>query len=210
MIQKYAQKHLDTDYCSIADSDRVRKKTRDKGFGHLCSSLYPGDDREVQGLSDRGLLQSNPGYGCDSRHDSVASRVGVLVRGSGRQRDCRLRLRSTQNRESGQGTYEDIYTTNKMRVDRVIPREEIIEIFLNMRNTERLTRFIQMFNLTPEELAMFYERYVTSVKPTIPVIQEDGTLVYDYEGARKRVKQALDYVQSDEKRAYQKTKLNQQ
>ena len=108
--------------------------------------------------------------------------------------------------ESGQGTYEDIYTTNKMRVDRVIPREEVIEIFLNMRNTERLTRFIQMFNLTPEELAMFYERYVTSVKPTIPVIQEDGTLVYYYEGAWERVKQALDYVKSDERRAYQKTK----
>lgn len=113
---------------------------------------------------------------------------------------------------SGQGTYENIYTTNKMRIDRVLPREEIIEMFLNMneRNTDRVIRFIQMYNLTPEEIAMFYERYVTSVKPTIPVIQEDGTLVYDYVYARERVKQALDYVQSDERGAYQKTRLNQQ
>ena len=114
--------------------------------------------------------------------------------------------------ESGQGTYENIYTTNKMRIDRVLPRKEIIDMFLNMneRNIDRVIRFIQMYNLTPEEIAMFYERYVTSVAPTIKVMKEDGTVEYDYVHARERVQQALDYYQEKEKGAYQKTKLNQQ
>ncbi len=50
--------------------------------------------------------------------------------------------------------YYDMYSTNKIRIDKILTREEIIKMALAMP-PYRVTRFIQGYKLTPDEIEMF-------------------------------------------------------
>ena len=55
----------------------------------------------------------------------------------------------------------NMYCTNKLRIDRVLSKEEIIQMFLGMEshNNQRLLRFLMLYPLTTEELALFKEKF---------------------------------------------------
>ena len=54
--------------------------------------------------------------------------------------------------------YFDMYSTNKIKIDHILSRGEIIEIGLQMP-IPRLIRFIQGFRLTEEEIKMIRFQY---------------------------------------------------
>ena len=54
--------------------------------------------------------------------------------------------------------YYDMYSVEKIKIIRVIPRDEIINIELNL-NEFRVTRFIQGFKLTKEEILLFKDKF---------------------------------------------------
>lgn len=55
----------------------------------------------------------------------------------------------------------NMYCTNKIRIDRVLKREEVISMFLEMDGHEnpRLNRFISLYPLTKEEIEMFKSKF---------------------------------------------------
>lgn len=55
----------------------------------------------------------------------------------------------------------NMYCTDKLRIDKVLSREDIISIFINMDgyHNPRLIRFIMLYPLTNEELALFKEKF---------------------------------------------------
>lgn len=55
--------------------------------------------------------------------------------------------------------YYGMYAFENMRIDRIIPREEIIERMLNHPNSMTVQRFIQTFHLRPEEIKLFFEKF---------------------------------------------------
>ena len=75
--------------------------------------------------------------------------------------------------------YYDMYCTDKIRIDRVLDREEIIRMFLD-ENNFRVMRFIQGFKLSPDELELFKLRYETNecVMNTIAYYQEGDEDIY--------------------------------
>lgn len=81
--------------------------------------------------------------------------------------------------------YYDLYSGNKVRIDRFLPREEIINMFLELP-TPRVKRFLQTFLLTEEEIKLFQARF-------------KGT---------DEIELALAYYQEKDKEAY--TKRNEQ
>lgn len=54
--------------------------------------------------------------------------------------------------------YYDMYCTDKIRIDKVLEREEIIKMFLN-KTEFSVIRFVQGFRLDPEEIELFKLRY---------------------------------------------------
>lgn len=54
--------------------------------------------------------------------------------------------------------YYDMFCTDKIRIDKKLSREEIIEMYLNMPDY-RVIRFIQGFKLSPIEIEMFKLKY---------------------------------------------------
>ena len=54
--------------------------------------------------------------------------------------------------------YYDMYAFEYMRIDRIIPREEIIDEMLNA-DVETIKRFLQTFTLRPEEIELFFEKF---------------------------------------------------
>lgn len=54
--------------------------------------------------------------------------------------------------------YYDMFCTDKIRIDKVLKREEILGMFLNTYDA-RVIRFLQGFSLTPEEIELFRFRY---------------------------------------------------
>lgn len=55
----------------------------------------------------------------------------------------------------------NMYCTNKLRIDRVLTREEVINMFLEMNGyrNERLNRFLSLFPLTSEEIILFKNKF---------------------------------------------------
>lgn len=56
--------------------------------------------------------------------------------------------------------FYDMGAAQEMTIDRIIPREEIISMYLDKKKNEfSVRRFIQLFGLTEEEIKMFLETY---------------------------------------------------
>lgn len=55
--------------------------------------------------------------------------------------------------------YYDMYCATNIRINRIIPRDEIIEMADNLYE-ERLIRFITTYKLTIDELKYFKEKYI--------------------------------------------------
>ena len=90
--------------------------------------------------------------------------------------------------------YYDMYSTNAIRIDKVLTREEIIKMYLTEpehKNIQRVCRFLQGFKLTEEEIVLFRLAY----------------------GGYKEVEDAISYYQEGKKdtyeKAYQKIKLKE-
>ena len=75
--------------------------------------------------------------------------------------------------------YYDMYCTNKLRIDKILTREEIIEMFLNTYS-ERAIRFVKGFKLTPEEIEMFKTKFAKdmNVLKAISYYQEGNMDAY--------------------------------
>ena len=84
--------------------------------------------------------------------------------------------------------YYDMYCTNKIRIDRVLKREEIIEMFLD-KNNFRVMRFIQGFKLNPNELDLYKLTYGSNecVMNCIAYYQDGDTDVYNRKARAKRL-----------------------
>ena len=60
--------------------------------------------------------------------------------------------------------FYDMYSARSIRIDRVIDREELIEMFLTQITSElRVKRFIQLYKLTAEEIERFKLKYYNSI-----------------------------------------------
>ena len=83
--------------------------------------------------------------------------------------------------------YYDMYATSKIRIDKVLSREEIIGMFLNTIDF-RVIRFLQGFNLTDEEITLFRIRYADNedIMDAISYYQEGKTDTYMNKHSRKR------------------------
>ncbi len=54
--------------------------------------------------------------------------------------------------------YYDMYAARSIRIDKILTREEIVELGLKLPDY-RVVRFLQTMKLTPEETARFKEKY---------------------------------------------------
>lgn len=54
--------------------------------------------------------------------------------------------------------YYDLYVTRELKIDKILTREEIIKMYLDM-DTDRVIRFVSGYRLTPEEIELFKLRY---------------------------------------------------
>ena len=78
--------------------------------------------------------------------------------------------------------FYDMYSARSIRIDRIIDREELIEMFLNEITSEiRVKRFIQLYKLTKEEIEKFKLKYKNSIDilNTIAYYQEDKKNIYE-------------------------------
>ena len=78
--------------------------------------------------------------------------------------------------------YYNMYSARTIRIDRIIDRKELIEMFLTkITFEERVKRFIQLFKLTEEEIEMFKEKYKDSIRiiNAIKYYQEGETDIYE-------------------------------
>lgn len=78
--------------------------------------------------------------------------------------------------------YYDLYSSASIKINRVIERKELIEMFLTTITSEpRVIRFIQLYKLTEKELEMFKLKYASSilVMDAIAYYQEGQIDVYE-------------------------------
>ena len=77
-------------------------------------------------------------------------------------------------REDDYWGYYDMYSTNILRIDKILTHEEIIDMFLNLRNHFRVNRFLMGFRLTEEEIELFRLAYSSdfTIQQTISYYQE--------------------------------------
>ena len=85
--------------------------------------------------------------------------------------------------------YYDMYCTNKIRIDKVMQRDEIIRMYLHLPD-DRVIRFIQGFRLNPEEITLFRVRYGENerIQDAISYYQEGIKDVYENKEKRKLLK----------------------
>jgi len=80
--------------------------------------------------------------------------------------------------------FYDMYSAKSIRIDRIINREELINMFLTDITLEhRVIRFIQLYRLTEEEIQLFKLWYASSreIINAILYFQEDQKDVYEKE-----------------------------
>ena len=75
--------------------------------------------------------------------------------------------------------YYDMYAARKLKIDKFLERDEIIEMFLSLHD-DRVKRFVSGFKLTEEEIKMFKETFQTEEKvlKAIAYYQENERDVY--------------------------------
>ena len=66
--------------------------------------------------------------------------------------------------------YDDMYAFEHMRIERVLSRDDIIEIMLNSY-TQTVKRFIQTFKLTPEEVELFHNKFNSNKSDDLEVLR---------------------------------------
>lgn len=76
--------------------------------------------------------------------------------------------------------YYDMYAVESLTIIRILNREEIINIGLNL-NQIRVFRFIQGYKLTKEEINLFKNKFInySSVLKAIAYYQEGDTNIYN-------------------------------
>lgn len=90
--------------------------------------------------------------------------------------------------------YYDLYSTNKIRIDKFLTREEILKMYLmnpERQNEDRVRRFLQGFRLTPREIEMFRWAYGSNerIQKTLAYYQEGKKDVFtEVESYQKRLK----------------------
>lgn len=85
--------------------------------------------------------------------------------------------------------YYDMYSTNQIRIDHIMTREEIIEMYLAMP-PYRVIRFIQGFHLTKEEIELFRTSYIGNedIEKAIAYYQEKDTNAYSVGYQKQKLK----------------------
>ena len=75
--------------------------------------------------------------------------------------------------------YYNMYCAEKLKIERLLTREEVIHIGLNL-NDIRVKRFISTFSLTEEEIQLFKEKYSNNIDilNAIAYYQENDKDVY--------------------------------
>ncbi len=92
-------------------------------------------------------------------------------------------------REDEYNGYYDMHSSEKIRIERVIARKEIINMFLTTITTEqRVIRFIQLFKLTDEEREMFKLKYASSINIMNAILYYQEGQKDVYEKAKEKVK----------------------
>lgn len=88
--------------------------------------------------------------------------------------------------------YEDMYAARKIRIDKILTREEILNIYLDRKcEGKRVVRFLDSFRLTPEELEKFRTFWVTNSKKSIVTLLENGRYLYEYKYEIKLIHRAI-------------------
>ena len=78
--------------------------------------------------------------------------------------------------------YYDMYSAENIKIQRIIEREELVRMFLTtITSDQRVSRFIQLFKLTDEEIELFKLRYEGSIAilEAIAYYQENKKDVYE-------------------------------
>lgn len=73
--------------------------------------------------------------------------------------------------------YKDIYCSNTMIIERVLTREELIDMMHNLDDDSRKKRFISTFNLTQEEMDEFISHPKTSFNLQIYIAIEKIAMI---------------------------------
>ena len=102
---------------------------------------------------------------------------------------CVTALGNIEEYEDNYYGYYDMYCTDIIRIDRVLEREEIINMFLD-KNNFRVMRFIKGFKLTPNELDLYKLTYESnsSVMDAIAYYQEGDKEVYKRKAKLRRLR----------------------
>ena len=76
--------------------------------------------------------------------------------------------------------YYDLYSAEKITIDRIIERKELILMFLEMGSNIRVERFLKSYHLTEEEINLFKKKFEKnlSIKDIIAFYQEGDKDVY--------------------------------
>lgn len=98
--------------------------------------------------------------------------------------------------------YYDMYSTNKIRIDHILTREEILKMFLKMEPGRRVERFIDSFLLDEVELSVFQKVMVEDVPKTVKTYGLHGpnSVDYDHTSDVKRVEAAIKRAQERNKK----------
>lgn len=83
--------------------------------------------------------------------------------------------------------YFDMYVARKLRIDRVLEREEIINMFLKCSNIFRLERFIMFFKLNEFEKDLFKKTYINNerILNCIAYYQDNDKDIYNRQYIKK-------------------------
>ena len=92
--------------------------------------------------------------------------------------------------------YYDMFCTNKIRINHIMTREEIIKMYLNMTDY-RVIRFVSGFRLTSDEIELFKIRYSSeiSILDAIAYYQENKKEEY-----KNKIKEHKEKVYSKRKK----------
>jgi len=93
--------------------------------------------------------------------------------------------------EDEYGGFYDMYATNKLRIDHVLTREEILRMFLSMEPNERVKRFIHYFKLDDIELSIFQKVMVDDQPKTIVTYNVDKTVTYEHTYIIKQIEEEI-------------------
>lgn len=88
--------------------------------------------------------------------------------------------------------YFDMYVGRVVRIDKILSRKEIIDMFLNRSNISenRIIRFIQSFHLTEQEINLFKMKNIDNwdILNTIAYYQEGKRSVYNQSNTKIKTK----------------------